>query len=171
MHLWNARSALATPLAPALSELSSVLAGPMILLHSASPPSPAYLAALLTAINKATSFKPPATAGVTPFTTSAALSAPPLAAVPINPKIFCVGAVVDGEVITAGGVQTLGSLPDLDTLRAQIVGLISAPAAQLSGVLSAAAGGQLSRVLEGLKVKLGGGDEGEASAPEGDKAA
>jgi hypothetical protein len=62
-------------------------------------------------------------------------------------------------------------LPDLDTLRAQIVGLISAPAAQLSGVLSAAAGGQLSRVLEGLKVKLGGGDEGEASAPESDKAA
>lgn len=143
----------------------------MIVMHSTLPPSPAYLAALLTAINKATGFKPPANRP-TPFTTAAALSAPPLAPVSINPKIFCVGAVVDGEVITAEGVQTIGTLPDLDTLRAQIVGLISAPAAQLSGVLSAAAGGQLSRVLEGLKVKLGGsGAEGEVNAQEGEKTA
>lgn len=149
-----------------------MLSGPMIAMHSSSPPSPAYLAALVTAINKATAFKPPARAP-TPFTSIAALSVPPLASMPVNPKIFCVGAVVDGQVITADGVRTLGTLPDLDTLRAQVVGLISAPAAQLSGVLSAAAGGQLSRVLEGLKVKLGGGAEGEAevAARGGHKAA
>lgn len=151
-----------------MSALTPVLAGPMIIIHSSSPPSPAYLAAVLASINKATSFKPPSTPP-TPFTTAAALAGPATRAQPVNPKIFCVGAIVDGEVITADGVQTLGSLPDLGTLRAQIVGLIGAPAAQLSGVLSAAAGGQLSRVLEGLKVKLGGGAEADATAAEGEK--
>lgn len=145
---------------PSLAPLTSIIAGPMIVLHSASPPSPTYLSALLASINKSTNFKVPASSQPTPFTSAAGLAEDSTSPTAVNPKIFCVGAVVDGEIITADGVRTLGTLPELDTLRAQIVGLISAPASQLSGVLSAAAGGQLSRVLEGLKIKLGAGEEG-----------
>ena len=48
----------------------------------------------------------------------------------------------------------VAKLPTLDTLRAQLVGLLSAPATQLAMVLSEASGGKLARTLEGLKKSL-----------------
>jgi len=78
-----------------------------------------------------------------------------------NPELKLVGALIDGRVFLPEGVKEVSTLPTLDTLRAQIVGLLSAPANQLAGVLSQASGGQLSRVLEGLKKGL----EEEASGP------
>ncbi|RDB29141.1 50S ribosomal protein L10 [Hypsizygus marmoreus] len=70
------------------------------------------------------------------------------------PDLKLVGALIDGRVFLPQGVKEVSNLPSLDTLRAQIVGLLSAPAAQIAGVLSQASGGKLARALEGLKKGL-----------------
>lgn len=71
-----------------------------------------------------------------------------------GPSLKVIGAYVDGRVLQPAGIQTLSTLPTLDTLRAQLVGLLSTPAAQLAGVLDQARGGRLSRTLEGLRASL-----------------
>ncbi|KAG8710819.1 hypothetical protein FRC08_016677 [Ceratobasidium sp. 394] len=71
-----------------------------------------------------------------------------------SPALRILGAYVDGRVLRPDGVQSLSTLPTLETLRAQLVGLLSAPAAQLAGVLDQARGGRLSRTLEGLRASL-----------------
>ncbi|KAF8600634.1 hypothetical protein BDV93DRAFT_415152, partial [Ceratobasidium sp. AG-I] len=73
---------------------------------------------------------------------------------PPGPSLKVIGAYVDGRVLQPAGIQNLSTLPTLDTLRAQIVGLLSAPAAQLAGVLDQARGGRLSRTLDGLRASL-----------------
>ncbi|KAF9270838.1 hypothetical protein L218DRAFT_814025, partial [Marasmius fiardii PR-910] len=70
------------------------------------------------------------------------------------PDLKVMGALIEGKIFLPKGVKDVASLPRLDTLRAQIIGLLSAPGAQLAGVLSQAAGGQLARTLEGLKQSL-----------------
>ena len=50
--------------------------------------------------------------------------------------------------------EDVAKLPTSDVLRAQLVGLLSAPSAQLAAVLSQASGGTLARTLEGLKKSL-----------------
>lgn len=70
------------------------------------------------------------------------------------PDLRVVGALIEGRIFTTEGVKSVANLPTLDTLRAQLVGLISAPATQLAGVLSEASGGRLARTLEGLKKGL-----------------
>ncbi|KAG8767840.1 hypothetical protein FRC12_006007 [Ceratobasidium sp. 428] len=76
------------------------------------------------------------------------------------PVLRLVGAYVDGRVLRPDGVQNLSTLPTLETLRAQLIGLLSAPAAQLAGVLDQARGGRLSRTLEGLRESLEEGTTG-----------
>jgi ribosomal protein L10 len=71
-----------------------------------------------------------------------------------KPKLQVLGAYAEGRVFQLEGVKHLSTLPTLDTLRAQLVGLLSAPAAQLAGVLDQARGGRLSRTLEGLRMSL-----------------
>ncbi|KAI8990653.1 hypothetical protein BD414DRAFT_484372 [Trametes punicea] len=78
------------------------------------------------------------------------------------PDLKLLGALIEGRLFKAEGVQSVAELPTLDGLRAQIVGLLSAPAAQLSMVLSEASGGKLARTLEGFKKSL------EPQSPEGD---
>lgn len=56
-------------------------------------------------------------------------------------KLSVVGGVLSGKSITKEEVEALASLPSPDTLRAQIIGAISAPASNLVGVLNAAIGG------------------------------
>jgi large subunit ribosomal protein L10 len=56
-------------------------------------------------------------------------------------KLKVVGGVMSGRAIDKQDVEALASLPSLDTLRAQIIGAISAPASGLVGVLNAAVGG------------------------------
>lgn len=70
------------------------------------------------------------------------------------PDLKVVGALIEGRVFKAADVQSVAKLPSLDILRAQIVGLLSAPSAQLAAVLSEASGGKLARTLEGLKKSL-----------------
>ncbi|KAF8167560.1 hypothetical protein B0H34DRAFT_682311 [Crassisporium funariophilum] len=70
------------------------------------------------------------------------------------PELKLMGALIENRVFLPQGVKDVSKLPSLDTLRAQIVGLLSAPAAQLAAVLSEASGGQLARTLEGLKKGL-----------------
>ncbi|KAM5535899.1 hypothetical protein V8D89_006491 [Ganoderma adspersum] len=70
------------------------------------------------------------------------------------PDLKLLGALIEGRLFKAESVRSVADLPTLDTLRAQIVGLLSAPAAQLSMVLSEASGGKLKRTLEGFKKSL-----------------
>ncbi|MGB1108476.1 MAG: 50S ribosomal protein L10 [Parvibaculales bacterium] len=63
-----------------------------------------------------------------------------------NDNLKIIGGVMDGNVLDADGVKNLASLPSLDELRGQLVGLINSPATNLAGVLQAPAG-QLARVI------------------------
>ncbi|KAL4067313.1 hypothetical protein V8B97DRAFT_1873888 [Scleroderma yunnanense] len=72
----------------------------------------------------------------------------------LTPELKVMGALIEGRVFTEAGVKDVAKLPTLDTLRAQIVGLLSSPAMQLAAILSEASGGKLARTLEGLKKGL-----------------
>lgn len=76
-----------------------------------------------------------------------------------EPELALMGALIEGRVFKAEGVNEVARLPTLGTLQAQVVGLISSPGAQLAAVLSEGSGGKLARTLEGLKKSLEG--EGE----------
>ncbi|KAF9225327.1 hypothetical protein BS17DRAFT_591941 [Gyrodon lividus] len=78
----------------------------------------------------------------------------------LTPELKVLGALIEGRVYSAAGVKDVAKLPTLDTLRAQIVGLLSSPAMQLAAVLSEASGGKLARTLEGLKKGL---EEGQST--------
>jgi hypothetical protein len=69
----------------------------------------------------------------------------------LQPELKLLGALIDGRVLSAQGIQAVSRLPTLETLRAQLVGLLSAPTAQLAAVMSQASGGKLARTLEGFK--------------------
>ena len=71
-----------------------------------------------------------------------------------EPELMLMGALIEGRVFKAEGVNEVAKLPTLGTLHAQIVGLISTPGMQLAAVLSEASGGKLARTLEGLKKSL-----------------
>jgi large subunit ribosomal protein L10 len=47
------------------------------------------------------------------------------------------GGLMDGQYMTADGIKAIASLPPIEVLRAQILGLLDAPAANLVGVLQA----------------------------------
>jgi ribosomal protein L10 len=72
----------------------------------------------------------------------------------LQPELKLLGALIERRVFSAPGVQAVSKLPTLDTLRAQVVGLLSSPATQLAAVLGEASGGKLARTLEGLKKGL-----------------
>jgi ribosomal protein L10 len=81
------------------------------------------------------------------------------------PELKLMGAIIENRVFLPENVVEVSKLPTLDTLRAQIVGLLSAPAAQLTAVLNEAGGGKLARTLEGLKKQLEGPEEASDSTP------
>ena len=56
------------------------------------------------------------------------------------------GGVLQGDVVGAGEIATLATLPSLDELRGQLIGLIQAPATKLAR-LAAEPAAQLARVL------------------------
>lgn len=76
-----------------------------------------------------------------------------------TPDLKIVGALIEGRVFLKEGVEDVSKLPTLETLRSQIVGLLSSPATQLAAVLSQASGGALARTLEGFKKGLEEGGE------------
>ena len=56
-----------------------------------------------------------------------------------NQKLDVLCGGLGGEVIDVDQLKALATLPSLDELRAQLLGLIQAPAAKLAGVLQAPA--------------------------------
>lgn len=82
----------------------------------------------------------------------------------LTPELAVMGALIERRVFGMEGVRDVSKLPTLDTLRAQIVGLLSSPAVQLAAVLSEASGGKLARTLEGLKKGLEESQDAEASS-------
>jgi ribosomal protein L10 len=72
----------------------------------------------------------------------------------LTPELKLVGALMEGKFFKADAVHCVANLPTLDTLRAQLIGLLSSPSTQLASVLSEASGGKLARALEGLKKGL-----------------
>ncbi len=70
-----------------------------------------------------------------------------------NDKLVLLGGSLGSQVLSADGVKALAELPSLDTLRAQLVGLISTPATRIAGVTQAPAA-QLARVF-GAYAKTG----------------
>lgn len=52
-----------------------------------------------------------------------------------NPKLKVKGGVVEGQAVDAPGVVALSMLPGLDGVRAQLIGLLQAPATKLAVLL------------------------------------
>ena len=69
-----------------------------------------------------------------------------------NEKLKIVGALMGETLLDAKGVDALAKLPSLDQLRAQILGLIQAPATRVAGVIQAPAA-QLARVFSAYAAK------------------
>ncbi|KAK0455869.1 hypothetical protein EV421DRAFT_1749125 [Armillaria borealis] len=70
------------------------------------------------------------------------------------PELKVLGALIEGKILLPPTVKDVANLPTLDTLRSQIVGLLSTPATQLAAVLGEASGGRLARTLEGYRQAL-----------------
>lgn len=70
-----------------------------------------------------------------------------------NDNLVILGGVMGSTALDAASVKNLASLPSLDELRGQLVGLINSPATKVAGVLQAPAG-QLARVM-GAKAAQG----------------
>ena len=76
-----------------------------------------------------------------------------------NDKFVILGGALGTQNLDVNGVRALSELPSLETLRAQLLGLIQTPATRIAGVLQAP-GSQLARVFSAFAKK----DEGEAEA-------
>ena len=63
-----------------------------------------------------------------------------------NEKLVIVGGALGENALDVDGVKALAKLPSLDELRAQLIGLVQAPATKVAGVVQAPAG-QLARVF------------------------
>lgn len=70
------------------------------------------------------------------------------------PSIKLIAGVVENKFFLVEDLVTISKLPTLQTLHAQIVGLLSAPAAGLARALRTAAGGGLLRTLQGFEKGL-----------------
>ena len=69
-----------------------------------------------------------------------------------NDKFVVQGAVMGAVVLDAKGVGALATLPSLDQIRGQLIGLIQAPATKIAGVVQAPAA-QLARVFNAYATK------------------
>jgi large subunit ribosomal protein L10 len=70
-----------------------------------------------------------------------------------NDKFSIIGGILDQTtVLDQKAVQSLATLPSLDQIRAQLIGLVQAPATKIAGVLQAPAA-QLARVLNAYATK------------------
>ncbi|MBE9604244.1 50S ribosomal protein L10 [Acetobacteraceae bacterium H6797] len=76
-----------------------------------------------------------------------------------NDKFVILGGALGVQTLSTDGVKALAELPSLETLRAQLLGLIQTPATRIAGVLQAP-GSQLARVFSAYAKK----DEDEAQA-------
>ena len=79
-----------------------------------------------------------------------------------NERFVILGGAMGKTSLNAEGVKALASLPSLDELRANLVGLIQAPATKIAQVINAP-GAQLARVVQAYAAK-GGEGGGESAA-------
>jgi large subunit ribosomal protein L10 len=75
-----------------------------------------------------------------------------------NDKFVILGGALGAQTLNPDGIKALAELPSLETLRAQLLGLIQTPATRIAGVLQAP-GSQLARVFSAFAKK----DEAEAA--------
>ncbi|KIY73397.1 hypothetical protein CYLTODRAFT_387025 [Cylindrobasidium torrendii FP15055 ss-10] len=129
---------------------------------------PPYLAAVLRAVERSVPKRPEPTPAEKAAKEAAAKADPSTPGrraksvkMPPTPDMRVLGALIEGRVHMAQALPDISKLPTLQTLRAQIVGVLSAPSTQIAGVLSQASGGMLARTLEGFKKSL----EDEQSPP------
>ena len=80
-----------------------------------------------------------------------------------NDKFVILGGASGTQTLNPDGVRALAELPSLETLRAQLLGLIQTPATRIAGVLQAP-GSQLARVFSAFAKKDEGGAEADAAA-------
>ncbi|GAA5905189.1 hypothetical protein JCM6882_000404 [Rhodosporidiobolus microsporus] len=149
------RSASSSPSSPSLdlSHLShpSHLKGPLAVLTAPSlhPPT---LSAVLSILRK--------------FSRTPAPNAPPPAAdAPPTERLEVLSSLVERQAASAERTKQVGDLPTLEVLRAQIVGLLSAPGSRITGVLGARAR-EVGRTVEGFKVGLEDKEKPAAAAAE-----
>ncbi len=69
-----------------------------------------------------------------------------------NDRFVVLGGALGAQTLNADGVKALAELPSLETLRAQLLGLIQTPATRIAGVLQAP-GSQLARVFSAYAKK------------------
>ncbi|GEM11506.1 50S ribosomal protein L10 [Rhodotorula toruloides] len=81
-------------------------------------------------------------------------------------RLAILSSLVERQAATLERTEEVGKLPSLDTLRAQLVGLLSAPGARITGVVGARAQ-EIGRALEGFK--LGLEEQGKPKAEGGKK--
>ena len=79
-----------------------------------------------------------------------------------NDKFVILGGAIGTQTLDVNGVKALSELPSLETLRAQLLGLIQTPATRIAGVLQAPAG-QLARVFKAYSDKDGASEGAEAA--------
>jgi len=141
--------------------LGSMLRGPVAVL-SLPTLDPPHLTAILKVLNRALP-KPSATTATSSSRKGKEddLAMPPLGGggtkKPKEPRvasITVVGGLIEGRMFKFEELDRVTSLPSLQLLHSQIVGLLSAPQAQLAGVLSQAAGSRLLRTLDGFRQGL-----------------
>lgn len=72
------------------------------------------------------------------------------------------GAILSGRVLTAAEVEALAKLPSLEQLRAQLIGLINAPATNLASVIT----NGVRQVINVIDAYAKSGDTAEAAAEE-----
>ena len=69
-----------------------------------------------------------------------------------NEKFKVMGGMMGDVLLDQAAVKSLAALPSLDQIRAQLIGLLQAPATKVAGVLQAPAG-QLARVFNAYATK------------------
>ncbi len=74
-----------------------------------------------------------------------------------NDKLVIIGGAMGAKVLDADGVKALAELPSLDEIRAQLIGLLNAPATKIARTLKEP-GAQLARLVKAKAAK------GEAAA-------
>lgn len=122
------------------------------------------------AVLTAPSLHPPTLSAILQILTTYSLSPSPNAP-PVDPKakkavevverLKLLSSVVEERAFGPSETKVVGTLPPLDVLRSQIVGLLSSPASRIVGVVGERAR-TVSRALEGFKLGLEETAGGEA---------
>jgi large subunit ribosomal protein L10 len=76
-------------------------------------------------------------------------------------KFWIKGGVLEGEMLEPKRVVALAKTPPKDVLRAQLLGVLQAPASRLVRLL-AEPGAQLARLMQARGDSLGGGEEAKS---------